>query len=66
MKHLFQESKEHKMSSHGHMLVETTTIAYSIRKNYVWILSHYHELIKPRNGSLLHPTSNDERSKLGL
>ena len=44
-KHLFQVSQEHKISSHGHMLVETTTIAYAISKNYVWILSHYHELI---------------------
>ena len=38
-------SREHKISSHVYMLVETTTIAYAIRKNYVWILSRYHEII---------------------
>ena len=66
MKHLFQESREHKMSSHGNMLVETTTIAYSIRKDYVWILSCYPELINLEMDHCLHIISNDERSNFGF
>ena len=66
MKHLFQVTREHKMSSHGHMLVETTTIAYSIRKDYVWILSRYPELINLEMDHCLHIISNDERSNFGF
>ena len=64
MKHLSQESREHKMSSHGHILVETTTFAYSITKDYVWILSRYPELINLAIDQCLHIIN--ERSNFGF